>query len=72
MRGHAKEEFAHNTFYVSAGSGRENKVLVLVFIVKDFVRIVSAIHNSRIFDHTFELLLLEFRLDMVSMPIHPP
>ena len=43
--------------YVSAGSGRENKVLVLAFILKDLVRIVSAMHKSRIFDHTFDLLL---------------
>jgi len=50
---------------VSAGSFRETKVLVLVFIVKDLVRIVSVMHNShgRIFDHTFELLLPEFRHD---------
>jgi len=54
----------HNTLHVSAGSGRETKVLVPVFIVKDLVRIVSAMHNSRIFDHTFHLLLPEFRHDL--------
>jgi len=55
--------FAHNTLYVSAGSGRENKVFVLVFIKINSVRIVSAMHNSRIFDYTVESLLPEFRHD---------
>ena len=57
LRGYTKKEFTHNKLYVSAGSGRENKVLVLVFIKKDLVHIVSAMHKSRIFDHTFDLLL---------------
>ena len=34
LSGYTKKEFTHNKLYVSAGSGRENKVLVLVFIKK--------------------------------------
>ena len=64
LRGYSKKELAHNILYLSAGSDRENKVRVLVFITKDLVRIVSTMHNSRIFDHTFELLLPEFRHDV--------
>ena len=60
LRGYTKK-LTYNVLF-SAGSGRENKVFVLVFIKKDSVRIVSAIHNS-IFDHTLELLLPEFRHD---------
>jgi len=34
LRGYIQKEFTHNKLYVSAGSGRENKVLVRVFIKK--------------------------------------
>jgi len=34
LRGYTKKEFTHNTLYVSVCSGRENKVIVLVFIKK--------------------------------------
>ena len=34
LRGYTKKEFTHNILYVSAGSHRENKELVLVFSKK--------------------------------------
>jgi len=58
LRGYTKKEFVHDALYISAGSGKENKVFVLVFIKKTKkVHIFSAMHNSQMFDHTFELLL---------------